>query len=130
MNRNKRPLSVTILGGGYIAVGTIGFAYHLTEFQARDGFQYDGVWVELIRLLAIICGVFMLRGHNWARWVALAWIAFHVILSGFHAFSAFAIHCLFCVVIAWFFFVPRLRGIFAVREWNEHKYGNPAACSP
>ena len=35
--------------------------------------------------LAIVCGVFLLRGHNWARWLALAWIAFHVVLSAFHA---------------------------------------------
>ena len=71
MNWNKRPLSVTILGCLYIGVGTIGFAYHFTGFLA---FQYDGVWVELIEILAILCGAFMLRGHNWARWVALAWI--------------------------------------------------------
>ena len=27
----------------------------------------------------------MLRSHNWARWFALAWIAFHVILSAYRA---------------------------------------------
>jgi hypothetical protein len=48
----------------------------------------------------------MLRGHNWARWVALAWIAFHVVLSAFHAFGEFAIHAVFCAVIAWFLFSP------------------------
>ncbi len=46
----------------------------------------------------------MFRGHNWARWVALAWIASHVILTAFQAFAEFAIHCLFCAVIAWFLF--------------------------
>jgi hypothetical protein len=109
MNWNKRPLSVTILGCLYIGVGTIGFAYHFTELLA---FQYDGLWVELIEILAILCGAFMLRGHNWARWVALAWIAFHVILSAFHAFREFAIHCLFCAVIAWFLFRPEAARYF------------------
>lgn len=109
MNWNKRPLSVTILGCLYIGVGTIGFADHFTEFLA---FQYDGLWVELIEILAILCGVFVLRGHNWARWVALAWIAFHVILSAFHAFREFAIHCLFCAVIAWFLFRPEAARYF------------------
>jgi hypothetical protein len=106
MNWNKRPLAVTILACVYIAVGTIGFVYHFTEFRARDAFQYDAVWVELVRLLAIIAGAFMLRGHNWARWHALAWIAFHVVLSAFGAFHEFAIHCLFCAVIAFFLFRP------------------------
>jgi hypothetical protein len=112
MNGNKRPLSVTILGWVYVGVGTIGFAYHFTELKANNAFQYDGVCVELTELLAIVCGAFMLRGHNWARWLALAWMAFHVILSAFHTFSEFAIHCLFCAVIAWFLFRPEAARYF------------------
>ena len=106
MNWNKRPLAVTIIACVYIAVGTIGFVYHFTEFRARDAFQYDAVWIELVRLLAIIAGAFMLRGHNWARWLALAWIAFHVIIGALHSLPQFAIHCLFCAVIAFFLFRP------------------------
>jgi hypothetical protein len=51
VNRNKGPLSVTILGCMYIAVGTVGFIYHSPEFQASHAFQYDLVWIELVRLL-------------------------------------------------------------------------------
>jgi len=104
MNWNKRPLAVTIIACVYIAVGTVGFVYHFTEFRAKDAFQYDAVWVELVRLLAIIAGAFMFRGHNWARWLALAWIAFHVIIGALHSLQQFAIHCLFCAVIAFFLF--------------------------
>jgi hypothetical protein len=106
MTPNKRPLSVMILGCVYIVVGTVGFAYHFAEFRARNAFRYDDFWVELVRLLAIIAGAFMLRGHNWARWLALAWIASHVILSAFHSWGEFAMHCLFCALIAWFLFRP------------------------
>ncbi len=112
MNGNKRPLSVTILACVYIAVGTIGFVFHFQDFRARGAFQYDAVWVELTEFAAIVCGAFMLRGHNWARWFALAWIAFHVILSVFHAFPEFAIHCLFCAVIAWVLFRPEAARYF------------------
>lgn len=101
---NKRPLSVTILAWVYLAVGTIGFVYHLPELHANNALQFDGVWIELVRLLAVLAGVFMLRGHNWARWLALAWIAFHVIIGALHSFQQFAIHCLFCAVIAWLLF--------------------------
>jgi len=104
MTPNKRPLAVTILAWLYIAVGTVGFAYHAGDFLARHAFNYDGLWIELTELLAIVCGVFMLRGHNWARWLALAWMAFHVILSAFHAIPELAIHSLFLAVIAWFLF--------------------------
>ncbi len=106
MNWKNRPLSVTIIACVYIAVGAIGFVYHFTEFHARDAFQYDAVCVELVRLLAIIAGAFMLRGHNWARWLALAWIAFHVIIGALHSLPQFAIHSLFCAVIAFFLFRP------------------------
>ncbi len=112
MNLNKRPLSVTILGCIYIAVGTIGFVYHFTEFQARHSFQYDAVWVELTEVLAILCGGFILRGQNWARWLALAWMAFHVVLSFFDGFQKLAIHCLFCAVIAFFLFRPEAARYF------------------
>jgi hypothetical protein len=92
----------------------VGCVYHFTEFQTRHTFQYDAVWIELTELLAILCGGFMLRGQNWARWLALAWMACHVVLSFFHAFQEFAIHCLFCGVIAWILFrreaAPYFRG--------------------
>jgi hypothetical protein len=100
---NPRPLAVTVLGFVYIAVGTVGFVYH---FPALRAFQSDIVWVELVRVSAIVCGVFMLRGQNWARWGAVAWIAFHAVISAFHSVPQFAIHCLFCALIAWFLFRP------------------------
>jgi hypothetical protein len=115
MNWNKRPASITILACMYIAVGTIGFACHFRELLAR---QHDSVWVEVTEFLAIFFGAFMLRGHNWARWLALAWIAFHVILSAFGAFHEFAMHFLFCAVIAWFLFRPET-GRYFRRARNE-----------
>src|ERR1700681_1065711 len=78
MNSNKRPLAVTIVACVYLAVGVIGFAYHFRELVAL---QNQAVWVELTEFLALVCGAFMLGGHNWARWLALAWMAFPKRLS-------------------------------------------------
>ena len=100
---HKRPLPITILGGVYIGVGAIGFAYHFGESLAHPN---DGIWIELTELVAVLSGAFLLRGHNWARWLALAWMAFHVILSAFGAFRELAIHCVFCALIAWLLFRP------------------------
>jgi hypothetical protein len=109
MNGNKRPISVTILAGVYLVVGAVGFAYH---FRGLLSLQQDSVWAELTEFLAIVCGAFMLRGHNWARWLALAWIVFHVVLSAFHSFRELAIHALFCAVIAWILFRPQAARYF------------------
>lgn len=106
-----RPLSVTILAGVYLLAGAISVVYHFMQFRA-DAFRYDEVLVELVAILALVAGAFMLRGRNWARWLALAWIAFHVILSAFHSLSEFAIHCLFCAVIAWVLFRPNAARYF------------------
>lgn len=113
---NKRSISVTIIGCLYIVVGAIGLAYHFTGFKAQHPFQYDIVWVELLGLIAIVCGAYMLRGRNWARWLALAWIAYHVILSAFHTLSELTIHSVFCAILAYFLFRPTATRYFrAVR---------------
>jgi hypothetical protein len=97
---------VTLLAWLYIATGTIGFITHWSGFQVANAFQFDNLPIELVELVAVISGAFMLRGHDWARWLALAWIAFHVVLSAFHSLSELAAHGLFCAVIAWILFRP------------------------
>jgi hypothetical protein len=109
---NRRPLAVTIIGCVYIVTGVIGFAYHLTGFQAQHPFQNDIVWVELLRLIAIVCGVYMLRGSNWARWLALVWIAYHVVLSAFHSWFELLVHSLLCAAFAYFLFRARATQYF------------------
>ena len=112
MARPQRPLSVTILACIYLAVGALGFVFHFKELWAL---QSDSILVELTELLAIVSGAFLLLGRNWARWLALAWMALHVVVSAFHTFREFAIHCLFCAVIAWLLFRPAAARYFRLR---------------
>lgn len=109
MNSKKRPIAVMVLACVYLAVGGLGFAAHFHELLAG---HHDAVWIELTELVAVLCGAFMLRGHNWARWVALAWIAFHVVLSAFHAIAELAVHVLFCAAIVWILFRPEAARYF------------------
>ncbi len=99
---NKRPLAVTIISCVYIVTGVVGLAYHLSQFKVQHPFEYDIVWIVLVELAAIASGAFMLRGRNWARWLAIAWIAFHVGLSIFHPWPELVIHSLLFIVIAYF----------------------------
>ena len=109
MNLGKPPLSILVLSCLYIAIGTLGFAYH---FPQPLTFHYEDVWIEGTELLAFVAGVFMLRGHNWARWLALAWIAFHVVIS-FPVVRQIATHSLFLAVIVWVLFQSRAEQYFA-----------------
>ena len=103
LNPNKRPISVTVIAWLYLVVGTLGAVAHVRDFERG---VFDSVLVESVEIAAIVCGAFLLRGQNWARWVAVAWIGFHVVLSAFHELREFAVHALFCAVIAWILFRP------------------------
>ena len=80
-------------GALLIAAGAAGLVYHTAEIAA-----------SLVRVLAIVAGVFLLRGQNWARWLATAWIAFHVVLSAFHSATEFGMHVVLCAVLGFFLF--------------------------
>jgi hypothetical protein len=113
MNASQRPISVTIIACLYLAVGAIAFVYHFRELLSL---QRDSFSVELTEFLAVVCGAFMLRGHNWARWLALAWIVFHVILSIVTSDHGLVVHGLLCAVIAWILFRPEASRYFRGRE--------------
>ena len=105
MNAIPRPLSVTILACLFVAVGAFGVVSHYSEFWPLTTVRL-GVVIELVELAAIVAGVFMLSGRNWARWLALAWMAVHVILSAFNSLKEVAVHAVLFVVIAWLLFRP------------------------
>ena len=109
---NQRPLAVTIIAWVYIAAGVIGLAYHATEFKIERPFENDAAWVCSVRLLAIVAGAFLLRGHNWARWLAVVWMVWHVGLSVFHPWSELIVHTVLLVVIAFFLFRTRASAYF------------------
>ena len=108
----KRPVSVTIVGWIFIVTGVFGFAFHLSEVKSLHPFPTDILWALGVSVLAVIAGAFMFRGRNWARWLALAWLVFHVILSAFHSVQQTVVHALLLAVIAYFLFRPRARSYF------------------
>ena len=52
-------------------------------------------------LAAIVAGVFLLRGRNWARWLAAAWMAAHVAISAFHSRQELIAHSILLVLIVY-----------------------------
>lgn len=104
----RRPISVTGLAWLYLAVGVVGFAAH---FPALVAHQPDAVWVELVEFTAVLIGIFLLRGDNWARWLALAWMAFHAAIS-WHQPRQLAVHTVFLLAFAWILFRAAASGWF------------------
>ena len=108
----KRPLAIIVLSIVYIAAGAVGLVYHLSDFKPSNPFPTDLLWVSVVRLLAIVAGIFMLRGLNWARWLAVAWIAFHVAISFLNSMQQVLVHSLFLAVIAYLLFRPEANAYF------------------
>jgi hypothetical protein len=100
MSSARRPMAVLLVSCLYMAVGAIGLIVH---FPGLAALQRESVWIELTELLAFVAGVFMFRGHNWARWLALVWMAFHVAIS-FPVIRQIVIHSIIFALIAWVLF--------------------------
>lgn len=96
---NKRPLAITIIGWLFIVVGVVALGYHSTHRS-----EEHLLWILFVRFLALVCGVAMLFRQNWARWLTVAWLGYHVYLSVHHELSELIIHAVLLVVIAWFLF--------------------------
>jgi hypothetical protein len=117
----KRPRSITVIGWLFVAAGAIGLSYHATEFKAQRLIEGDFLWICFVRLVAIVCGVFLLRGSNWARWLLMVWIAYHVILSAFHSLSGWVIHTLLLAVVAYFLVRPHASLFFKRAEGGSNR---------
>lgn len=96
----KRPLSVTIIACIYILTGVAGTVSHLME--VRGGLSYDPLWAALVSVVALVSGIYLFRASNWARWLAIAWMLFHVALSFFHSMGQVAVHCVFLAILVYF----------------------------
>jgi hypothetical protein len=99
----------------FIAAGSVGLLYHLSELKALP-FRQGLVWVSFVRFLAILGGVFLLRGFNWARWLLVGWLAFHVFLSFLHSRMEVVMHGFLLAVIAYFLFRSQASAYFRRRS--------------
>jgi hypothetical protein len=106
----KWPIAVVIVAVVYLVVGVMGFVYHFPELTAG---HRDAIAIELTELAGAIAGLGLLLRQNWARWLALAWVVFHVIISLFHPLSELLIHAVFCVLVAWLLLRPATARWFA-----------------
>ena len=113
---NKRPLSITIISWIFIITGGIGLIYHLAEVNVQHPLENDTVWVCSVRFLAVLGGAFMLYGFNWARWLLVLWMAFHIVLSAMHSLLQLLVHSLLFAAILFFLFRPRASAYFRARS--------------
>jgi hypothetical protein len=109
----KRPISITILAWLYIVVGVLSTSAHVMEFKTQRPAVNEVIWITVLGVAAIAAGVFMLRGRNWARWLALAWMATHVVISAFNLLHGLLIHSVVFLLIGAILFQKEAREYFS-----------------
>lgn len=107
-NLQNRPYQITFLGWLFIVVGIVSTAVHLWKATLDR-------WVPLIILvgaLAVVAGAYLLRGESWARWLTLAWLAFHVIVSALNSVADALPHLVLLAVIGYVLLGPPTSSYF------------------
>jgi len=102
----SRPLPVLIVAMLFIIAGIIGFSYHISDFFEPGEKLYVTIAVELLRILAFVCGIFLLRAYNTGRWLSIAWILLHVLISAFNSTSEMISHIVLLIVVSILLFLP------------------------
>ena len=106
----RRPFAITVLSWLFILVGTaMLFAHGRTALHA---WHREDPWILLTEAVAILAGTFMLRGANWARWLACLWMAFHIVIAWWNGPSQVLFHALIFAGIAVLLFRADARQFF------------------
>ena len=86
----------------FIVIGILNTAYILRK-GALD------LWILPIlfrTVSAIVAGAFLLRGSRGARWLALAWVAFHVVVSALNSVRDALLHVALLLVFGYVLLGP------------------------
>ena len=107
-----RPISITIVGWLFVAVGAVGLVGQARRLLDGAGFDHDMAYASASELASILGGAFLLDGRNWARWLVVAWMAFHIVLSALHDLEKLLVHAAIFAPILYVLFRPRASAFF------------------
>lgn len=99
----QRPFAVTVLSWLFIAIGVVTLGID-TRFVVQHGGGLDEALIFPVHGLALVAGIFMLRGADWARWLAVLWVAFHVAITALNAWHGVAFHAILFAGITYLLF--------------------------
>jgi hypothetical protein len=114
----QRPIAVTIISLLFIVIGAGGMIRGVLSLVVGRGAGItghelvDASLVEVSSFAALLSGMFMWRGANWARWLCIAWMAFHVVISLGHDKVKLIVHCVWLVLLTVVLFWPGANAYF------------------
>jgi hypothetical protein len=109
-----RPRAITVIAWVFVVVGAAGVLADLWPLVTPDaGKQLAQLKADFIaevapawslRLAAVVGGVWLLRGRNWARWLLVGWMALHVGISALHSWQQVVMHTVIFALITYVLF--------------------------
>jgi hypothetical protein len=97
-----RPWRVTAVGILFVFAGIAGFVYHALRLRQPGPVDRDLYLILSIRVIALVIGVLLLLRVSWARWMAMAWMAYHIGLSAVESsVQGVAVHFALLVIIGY-----------------------------
>ena len=108
----KRPIGVIVVAVLLMIAGVAGLVGDGMNFKSLSASHYETVWIAAVHVLAIVAGVFLLRGSDWARWLTIAWMAFHVAISFLNSWQQAVMHGVILVLFVWILFSRDARAYF------------------
>lgn len=109
--QRKPPVFIILIAVAFIAVGLLDIWRASTPLTSSSAPPGDALVVLLIGMTAVLGSMYLLKGHNWARWLLATWMALHVAVSigDFHmllghvAVLALILSGLFCPAASTYF---------------------------
>lgn len=116
----RRPIAITILGWLFVVVGVAGLISSALSLRndlagrppGLSAYRGEPGLVLTVRALAVVGGVLILYGVSWARWLLVAWMAWHVVLSLGHSSGELAVHAVFLVLLLFVLFSRQATAYF------------------
>jgi hypothetical protein len=112
----KAPLPVIVISVLIMLAGAFGLYGAWLNFVAHPDGHKDAYLAAAVNVLGVVAGLFMLRGRNWARWLAVAWMAFHVAISFGHPLQELIVHSILLVLFAYGLFRADARPFFSSKS--------------
>lgn len=102
----NRPIPVVVVSALFILTGILGIVTHINDFRNPNIAAPELVWALIVRLLAVVCGILLLNKIKWARWLAIVWLLYHIVISVFNSASEAISHIVILVIVHILLFLP------------------------
>ena len=103
----RRPVSIIVISFLFILLGAltlINAAWDTVSTDQRLADLQHHWMIYLSAVAAIAGGVFLFKGQRWARWLLVAWMAFHIVVGALHGIGPLLTHVVIFSVILYFLF--------------------------